>query len=168
MVVDEYDMVVQANSMAHRSFQPTERDRPHRADAVRVRHRRPRAQEAFAQARRAQRVTEVVFTIAPNTRITGDCTSPALKTTRRRPRCSCSFVRGDRPGPLLAERHALQHAQTLQQRNEQLRQRKRLEAVINSALDAIICVDQHQRITVFNPTAAALFQCSAKTRWAAR
>lgn len=28
MVVDEYDMVVQANSMAHRSFQPTERDRP--------------------------------------------------------------------------------------------------------------------------------------------
>jgi PAS domain-containing protein len=32
---------------------------------------------------------------------------------------------------------------------------------VNSALDAIICVDQHQRITVFNPTAAALFQCSA-------
>ena len=39
--------------------------------------------------------------------------------------------------------------------------RGRLEAVINSALDAIICVDQRQRITVFNPTAAALFQCSA-------
>ena len=28
MVLDEYDMVVQANAMAHRSFQPTERDRP--------------------------------------------------------------------------------------------------------------------------------------------
>ena len=28
MVVDDHDMVVQANSMAHRSFQPTERD-PH-------------------------------------------------------------------------------------------------------------------------------------------
>ncbi|MGP1628473.1 MAG: hybrid sensor histidine kinase/response regulator, partial [Giesbergeria sp.] len=34
-------------------------------------------------------------------------------------------------------------------------------AVINSALDAIICVDHHRRITVFNPTAAALFQCAA-------
>jgi PAS domain S-box-containing protein len=34
--------------------------------------------------------------------------------------------------------------------------------VINSALDAIVCVDQHQRITVFNPTAAALFQCSTR------
>ena len=66
-------------------------------------------------------------------------------------------------GPLLSERQALQHsAETLQQRNEQIRaSEKRLEAVINSALDAIICVDQHQRITVFNPTAAALFQCSA-------
>ena len=28
MVVDEYDVVVQANSMAQRSFQPTEQDRP--------------------------------------------------------------------------------------------------------------------------------------------
>ena len=28
MVLDEHDMVVQANSMAHRSFQPTENDRP--------------------------------------------------------------------------------------------------------------------------------------------
>ena len=66
-------------------------------------------------------------------------------------------------GPLLAERQALQHsAQTLQQRNAQLHaSERRLEAVINSSLDAIVCVDQHQRITVFNPTAAALFQCAA-------
>ncbi len=28
MVLDEHDMVVQANSMAHRCFQPTESDRP--------------------------------------------------------------------------------------------------------------------------------------------
>jgi PAS domain-containing protein len=66
-------------------------------------------------------------------------------------------VRRDRPGP------AAGRAPGLQQRNEQLHaSEKRLEAVINSALDAIICVDQHQRITVFNPTAAALFQCSAE------
>jgi len=59
-------------------------------------------------------------------------------------------------GPLLAERRALQ------ERNAQLRaSEKRLAAVIDSALDAILCVDQEQRITVFNPTAAALFQCNA-------
>jgi PAS domain S-box-containing protein len=57
-------------------------------------------------------------------------------------------------GPLLAERLALQ------QRNHQLfLSERRLESVINSALDAIICLDQDQRITVFNPTAAALFLC---------
>ncbi len=50
MVVDDHDMVVQANSMAHRSFQPTERDRPLTAlmpfvcpqDAARVRDALPR------------------------------------------------------------------------------------------------------------------------------
>ncbi|BCN38833.1 hypothetical protein ALDI51_21520 [Alicycliphilus denitrificans] len=65
-------------------------------------------------------------------------------------------------GPLLAERQALQRsAQELQERNAQLHaSERRLEAVINSALDAIICVDQRERITVFNPTAAMLFQCA--------
>ncbi len=65
-------------------------------------------------------------------------------------------------GPLVAERRALQQSATaLQERNVQLyASERRLEAVINSALDAIICVDQNQRITVFNPTAAALFQCA--------
>ncbi len=66
-------------------------------------------------------------------------------------------------GPLLAERQALQRsAAELQERNAQLHAgERRLEAVINSALDAIICVDQGERITVFNPTAAMLFQCAA-------
>ena len=75
MVVDDHDMVVQANSMAHRSFQPTERDRPLTAlmpfvcpqDAARVR-------EAFTQAQDLghSEVKEVVFLISDAARITGD------------------------------------------------------------------------------------------------
>jgi len=167
MVVDDHDMVVQANSMAHRSFQPTERDRPLTAlmpfvcpqDAARVR-------EAFAQAHDLghSEVKEVVFTISSATRITGGLHIAHIDAPQTSgPPLSQFLCAVIDQGPLLAERQALQHsAETLQQRNEQIRaSEKRLEAVINSALDAIICVDQHQRITVFNPTAAALFQCSA-------
>ena len=167
MVVDEHDLVVQANSMAHRSFQPTERDRPltalmpfvHPQDAARVR-------EAFALAQDLghSEVKEVVFSINEDSRITGDLHIAHIEAPQASgpplPQFLCAVID---QGPLLAERQALQHsAVTLQQRNEQIRaSEKRLEAVINSALDAIICVDQHRRITVFNPTAAALFQCSA-------
>ncbi len=167
MVVDEHDMVVQANAMAHRSFQPTERDRPLTAlmpfvcpqDAARVR-------EVFAQAQDLghSEAKEVVFLINATSRITGDLHIAHIEApqTSGAPLSQylCAVID---QGPLLAERQALQHsAVTLQQRNEQLHaSEKRLEAVINSALDAIICVDQHQRITVFNPTAAALFQCAA-------
>jgi len=167
MVVDDHDMVVQANSMAHRSFQPTERDRPLTAlmpfvcpqDAARVR-------EAFTQAQDLghSEVKEVVFTISNATRITGDLHIAHIDAPQTSgPPLSQFLCAVIDQGPLLAERQALQHsAETLQQRNEQIRaSEKRLEAVINSALDAIICVDQRQRITVFNPTAAALFQCSA-------
>mgnify|MGYP002134653730 CR=1 FL=1 len=168
MVVDEYDMVVQANSMAHRSFQPTERDRPLTALMPFVSDTdAPRVQEAFAQARTQghSEVTEVVFTIAPHTRITGDLHIARIEDHQGDGPMQLQFLCAviDQ-GPLLAERHALQQsAQALQQRNEQLHaSEKRLEAVINSALDAIICVDQNGLITVFNPTAAALFQCSAQ------
>lgn len=167
MVVDEHDMVVQANSMAHRSFQPTERDRPLTAlmpfvrpqDALRVR-------EAFTLAQDLGRseVKEVVFSINADTPITGDLHIAHIEAPQSSgPPLSQFLCAVIDQGPLLAERQALQHsAVTLQQRNEQIRaSEKRLEAIINSALDAIVCVDQHQRITVFNPTAAALFQCSA-------
>ena len=167
MVVDDHDMVVQANSMAHRSFQPTERDRPLTAlmpfvcpqDAARVR-------EAFTQAQDLghSEVKEVVFNISDAARITGDLHIAHIEAPQTSgPPLSQFLCAVIDQGPLLAERQALQQsAETLQQRNEQIRaSEKRLESVINSALDAIICVDQHQRITVFNPTAAALFQCSA-------
>jgi len=160
MVLDEYDVVVQANAMAHRSFQPTEQDRPLNAlmpfvcegDTQRV-------HDAFGTARTQghSEVTEVVFMIGDTGRITGDlhiaCIEMAQEGADPVLQFLCAVID---QGPLLAQRQALQ------QGNEQLHaSEKRLEAIINSALDAIICVDQHQRITVFNPTAAALFQCSA-------
>ena len=167
MVVDEHDMVVQANSMAHRSFQPTERDRPLTALMPFVRTKdAKRVREAFALAQDLGRseVKEVVFDISADTRITGDLHIAHIEAPQSNgPPMSQYLCAVIDQGPLLAERQALQQsAVTLQQRNEQIRaSEKRLEAIINSALDAILCVDQHQRITVFNPTAAALFQCSA-------
>ena len=158
MVVDGYDVVVQANAMAHRSFQPTEHDRPLTAlmpfvcadDTERV-----HAAFATARAQGHSEVTEVVFPIGIDARITGDlhiaCIEMAQEGAAPLLQFLCAVID---QGPVLAERQALQ------QRNEQLyASEKRLEAIINSALDAILCVDQHQRITVFNPTAAALFQC---------
>jgi signal transduction histidine kinase/ActR/RegA family two-component response regulator len=66
-------------------------------------------------------------------------------------------------GPLLAQRHALQKsAAVLQQRNEDLLlSENRLAAIINSSLDAILCIDDQLCITVFNPAATALFECAA-------
>ena len=166
MVLDEHDMVVQANSMAHRSFQPTETDRPLVAlmpfvraeDAERV-----RAAFDLARADGSAEVTEVVFLTGEHARITGDLHIAFIETPQGdggppAPQFLCAVID---QGPLLAERRALQDsAATLKERNAQiLASERRLEAVINSALDAIICVDQQHRITVFNPTAAALFAC---------
>jgi two-component system cell cycle sensor histidine kinase/response regulator CckA len=166
MVVDEHDMVVQANSMAHRWFQPSERDRPLTALMPFVRAKdAKRVREAFASAQNLGRseVKEVVFDINADSRITGDLHVAHIEAAQSAPPLSQFLCAVIDQGPLLTERQALQHsAVTLQQRNEQIRaSEKRLEAIINSALDAIICVDQHHRVTVFNPTAAALFQCSA-------
>jgi len=166
MVIDGHDMVVQGNAMAQRMFQPTERDRPlvslmpfvSRGHAAKVSH-------CFQEALRRGHgeAAEVVFNIGDTGTITGDLHVRRLDTPQESGDAAAQFICAvvDQ-GPLLAERRALQQsALALQERNEQLYQgERRLEAVINSALDAIICVDQHQRITVFNPTAAALFQCS--------
>ena len=160
MVLDEYDVVVQANSMAQRSFQPTEQDRPLTALMPFVcEDDTERVQQAFRAAREQghSETTEVVFQIGEAGRITGDlhiaCIEMAQDGAAPVLQFLCAVID---QGPLLAERQALQ------QRNQQLHaSEKRLEAIINSALDAIVCVDQDQRITVFNPTAAALFQCGA-------
>jgi two-component system cell cycle sensor histidine kinase/response regulator CckA len=66
-------------------------------------------------------------------------------------------------GPLLAQRHALQEsAGVLRQRNEDLLlSENRMAAIINSSLDAILCIDEQHSITVFNPAATNLFACPA-------
>ena len=161
LVVDEYDLVVQANAMAHRAFQPTEKDRllvnfkpfVHARDAQRV-------ELAFEQARSAGRaeVHEVVFQITESEQLCGDLHVAGVAVPQQSGPSTlqylCAVVN---QGPLLTERQALQ------ERNQQLyASERRLESVINSALDAIICLDSRQRITVFNPTAAALFLCSPR------
>ena len=167
MVVDEHDVVVQANAMAHHSFQPSEHDRRLTAlmPFVCAQHTR-RVRKAFTQAQKTghSEVQEIVFLINDRLRITGDLHIASIEAPQEAgpplPQFLCAVID---QGPLLAERKALQQsAAALQERNGQIyASEKRLEAIINSALDAIVCVDQHQRITVFNPTAAALFQCSA-------
>ena len=159
LVLDEHDMVVQANAMAHSAFQPTERDRllvnfmpfVHAHDVERV-------LQAFATAHEqgSAQAYEVAFDITDDLQLWGDlhiaCISVRQQNGSSAPQFLCAMVN---QGPLLAERQALQ------ERNLQLHaSEKRLESIINSSLDAIICVDARQRITVFNPTAAALFLCS--------
>ncbi len=167
MVLDEHDVVVQANSMAHRSFQPAETDRPLTTlHAFIAPQHAERVQQAFDRARSEGQAdaTEVVFHTARGKLICGDLHIARIEAPQDEgpplQQFLCAVID---QGPLLAERQALQHsAQALQQRNAQLHaSERRMEAIINSALDAIICVDQHQRITVFNPTAAALFRCAA-------
>ncbi|WP_373833128.1 PAS domain-containing protein, partial [Delftia acidovorans] len=158
LVVDEHDMVVQANAMAHSAFQPSEHDRllvnfapfVHPDDAERVR-------ETFSAARELGRTEahEVCFEITEQHQLRADlhvaCIAIPQQSGPPIAQYLCAVVD---QGPLLAERLALQ------QRNHQLfLSERRLESVINSALDAIICLDSDQRITVFNPTAAALFLC---------
>jgi two-component system cell cycle sensor histidine kinase/response regulator CckA len=167
MVVDEHDMVVQGNAMAHRLFQPSEHDRALTSlmPFVSVGHV-AKVMQGFREARRSgnSETSEVVFSIGEQQSLTGDLHIRRIETLREDGEPVVQFICAvvDQ-GPLLAERRALQQsAMALQERNEQLfLGERRLEAVINSALDAIICVDQNSKITVFNPTAAALFQCSA-------
>ncbi|KQP06297.1 ATP-binding protein [Pseudorhodoferax sp. Leaf265] len=162
MVIDEHDLVVQSNSMAQRSFQPTERDRPLNFLMPFVSATSAAAvQAAFAQARTEghAEAKEVLFQIGDDGAITGDLHIARLDNAHEPvAHFICAVID---QGPLLAERRALlQSGAELQQRNEQLRlSEARLADIINSSLDAIVCVDRERRITVFNPTAAALFQC---------
>ena len=160
LVLDEHDMVIQANAMAHSAFQRKEQDRllvsfmPFVApsDAARV-------TAAFEVARTHGRseTHEVMFVLGDDTTMQGDLHIACIQTPQQDgpplAQFMCALVD---QGPLLAER------QTLQERNTQLHaSERRLESVINSSMDAILCLDEHQRITVFNPTAAALFVCPA-------
>lgn len=160
LVLDAHDMVIQANAMALAAFQSPGNERllanfmPFvSADSAQ------RVRQAFEDARknRTSEVSEVVFNLGDGSHMQGDLHIACIEVTQQDGgaplvQFMCALID---QGPLLAERRALQ------QRNAQLRaSEQRLTSVINSSLDAIICVDnKNQRITVFNPTAVTLFQC---------
>lgn len=161
LVLDEHDMVIQANAMAHNAFQPTERDRLLVSFMPLVcESHADRVCNAFIAARErgGSEVHEVVFIVNDDVHLCGDLHIACIEIPQKKgppiAQFLCAVVD---QGPLLAERLALQ------ERNKQLfASERRLESVINSSLDAILCVDNAQRITVFNPTAAALFTCAAE------
>jgi PAS domain S-box-containing protein len=162
MVVDEHGLVLESNAMALRLFRPMEHDPPlnfllplvdpSHTDAV---------AQAFLDAKQhgTSEITEVVFSGGSAGSLTGDLHVARIENPQDElAHFICAFID---QGPLLTQRRALQRsASALKQRNEALRQSEaRLAAIINSSLDAIICVDASKTITVFNPAAATLFQC---------
>jgi len=164
MVVDEEGLVLASNAMALRLFQPLENDPPLHfllpfvnelhTDEVAV---------AFLSAKTdgTSEVTEVVFLAGSKGTFTGDLHIARIENpTDELAHFICAIID---QGPLLAQRQELQEsAIVLRQRNQDLLlSETRMAAVINSSLDAILCIDEHQRITVFNPAATALFECPA-------
>ncbi len=169
MVVDEHDLVLQANPVAHRRFQPSEADRPlHFLTPFVTATQQERVRLALATARRDGHavVSEVVFEIGEGQQLhtlRGDVHLRRIDNLVRPvveaealPEAAQFICAVVDQGPLLAERQALR------ERNVQLHaSQARLASVINRALDAIVCVDDGGAITVFNPAACALFGCDA-------
>lgn len=173
MVVDEFGLIEQSNAMALKLFRPKESDPPLTYLLPLI---TPDHVERVQQALDAARIhghsdtTEVVFSSGLQSRFTGDLHIARIRYSSQRDLTHyiCAVID---QGPLLQERRALQErrralqesALALQQRNEELRlSQNRLAAIINSSLDAIVCVDGEQRITVFNPAASALFACPSE------
>nr|WP_232834418.1 PAS domain-containing sensor histidine kinase [Rhodoferax ferrireducens] len=163
MVVDENGLVLESNAMALRLFRPLEHDPPLNfllplVSAEQV----DNVAQAFSSAKDAgtSETTEVVFSCGSGGVFTGDLHIARIENAQDElAHFICAIID---QGPLLTQRRALQtSAVELQERNEELQLSKnRLASIINSSLDAIICVDQENCITIFNPTAAALFQCT--------
>ena len=165
MVVDEEGLVLASNAMALRLFQPLESDPPLNflLPFVNASHTDEVAMAFIsAKADSTSEVTEVVFLAGSQGTFTGDLHIARIENpTDELAHFICAIID---QGPLLAQRHALEEsAVVLRQRNEDLLlSETRMAAIINSSLDAILCIDEDQRITVFNPAATALFECPAK------
>jgi PAS domain S-box-containing protein len=165
MVVDENSLVLESNAMALRLFRPLEHDPPLNflLPLVSAEHT-GEVETAFTRAQNTgtSETTEIVFYCGSNGVFTGDLHIARIENTQDElAHFICAIID---QGPLLTERRALQaSASTLEQRNKELLQSQdRLASIINSSLDAIIGVDQTLCITLFNPTAAELFQCPSK------
>ena len=165
MVVDESGQVLASNSMALRLFQPLESDPPLHfllpfvsdsdTDAVGA---------AFTRAKLhgTSELNEIVFKAGLGNTFTGDLHMARIENPQDElAHFICAVID---QGPLLMQRRALEEsANVLRQRNEDLLlSENRKAAIINSSLDAIVCMDENQRITVFNPAAMALFECPSE------
>jgi PAS domain S-box-containing protein len=164
MVVDEEGLVLASNAMALRLFQPLESDPPlnfllpfvgpDHTDEVAVSF-------ISAKASGASEVSEVVFRSGTQGAFTGDLHIARIENPQDElAHFICAIID---QGPLLAQRLALQEsAAVLVQRNEDLLlSETRMAAIINSSLDAILCLDEQHGIVVFNPAATQLFGCPA-------
>ncbi len=162
LVVDENGLVLESNAMALRLFRPLESDPPLNFLLPLVNSEYlDKVAQAFISAKKigTNETTEVVFSSGSSGVFTGDLHIARIENFQDElAQFICAVID---QSPLLAQRQALQlSAAELQQRNEELQLSKnRLASIINSSLDAIICIDQNYLITIFNPTAAALFQC---------
>ncbi len=164
MVVDENSLVLESNAMALQFFRPLETDPPLNflfplVNAAHI----DEVARAFLEAKEqgTSEITEVVFSCGSGGEFTGDLHIARLENTQDElAHFICAVID---QGPLLTERRALQtSAAALQHGNRELQlSQNRLASVINSSLDAILCVDSEYRITIFNPAAATLFGCEA-------
>jgi signal transduction histidine kinase/ActR/RegA family two-component response regulator len=165
MVVDEEGLVMASNAMALRLFQPLENDPPLHFLLPFVSHEHTDAvASAFISAKQAgtSEVSEVVFLSGSRGTFTGDLHMARIENPQDElAHFICAIID---QGPLLAQRHALlESAAVLRQRNEDLLlSENRMAAIINSSLDAILCIDENHCITVFNPAATALFECPSE------
>jgi two-component system, cell cycle sensor histidine kinase and response regulator CckA len=162
MVVDENGQVLESNAMALRLFRASEQDAPltYLLPLVGEAHVQ-QVEQSFRQAKAegTSETSEVIFLAGTRGSFAGDLHVARIDNTQEDlAHFICAIID---QGPLLAERRALQEsAAELRRRNEELHlSENRLAAIINSSLDAIICVDANRSITIFNPAAAALFQC---------
>ncbi len=162
MVVDEQGLVLESNAMALRLFRPLEYDPPLNflLPLVSAAHsERVASSFSFAKTNGTSESSEVIFHAGSDGTFAGDLHIARIDNSQDElAHFICAIID---QGPLLAERRALQEsAAALRRRNEELHlSENRLAAIINSSLDAIICVDASHNITIFNPAAAALFQC---------
>lgn len=164
MVVEESGLILETNGRALDLFRPLETDpsltflfplvKDSGLDRVRLCF-------FLAKEQGAYEIDEVEFSGGSNGFFTGDIHVARIEhSADESERFICAIID---QGPLLAQRHALQtSALALQERNNQLVESKsRLAGIINSSLDAIVCMDKNHHIMVFNPAAASMFQCAA-------
>ncbi len=165
MVVDEAGLVLEINARALALLRPLESDPPlNFLLPLLSQEQAEQVAQGFsiAQSDGTFELHELVFSGGSNGFITGDLHIAAIDHAADDQASFICAIVDQRP--LLTQRQALQvSAAELQMRNSELLQSKNhLAAIINSSLDAIIGVDEQQRVLVFNPAASQLFQHPAK------